>query len=97
MVKKRKGARPASRKKTTKKSTRTAAPRKAMVTRQPTGLESSKQINFIPLKVQIRAHIRRLSSYPDPTPAMKSALDSLRQVQQALSSECSPTMVIPTP
>ena len=99
MVKKRKGARPASRsaKKTTKKSTRKAAPRKAMVKAPPTGLESSKEINFNPLKVQLTAHIKRLSSVQDPSPAVRNALESLIRVRATLTSECLPTMVIDTP
>jgi len=96
VAKKRKGARPAASRRA-KKTTKKAAPRKIMVKRPPTGLESSKEVNFIPLKVQIRAHIKRLSSYPEPSPAIQRTLDSLRQVQATLSSECSPTMVIPTP
>jgi hypothetical protein len=96
VVKKRKGARPAASRRV-KKTTKKAAPRKVIAKRPSTGLENSKEVNFIPLKVQIRAHIRRLSSYPDPSPAIQKTLDSLRQVQATLSSECSPTMVIPTP
>jgi hypothetical protein len=96
VAKKRKGARPTASRRA-KKSTKKAAPRKIIVKRPPTGLESSKEVNFIPLKVQIRAHIKRLSSYPEPSPAIQRALDSLRQVQATLSSECLPTMVIPTP
>lgn len=95
MVKKRKGSRPASR--SAKKTTKKAAPRKIIVKRPPTGLESKKEINFNPLKVQLRAHIKRLSSVQDPSPAVQKTLESLREVQAALTSECLPTMVIPTP
>ena len=99
MVKKRKGARPAASRsaKKTKKATRKAAPRTAIVKMPPTGLENPKKINFNPLKVQLSAHIRRLSSVQDPSPAVRNALESLRQVQATLSSECLPTMVIDTP
>ena len=99
MAKKRKGARPAASRgaKKAKKTTRKTAPRKVLLKKPPTGLESSKVVNFNPLKVQLRAHIRRLSSVQDPSPAIQNALESLRQVQATLSSECLPTMVIPTP
>lgn len=99
MAKKRKGARPAASRsaKKTKKTTRKTAPRTVVLKRPSTGLESSKEINFNPLKVQLRAHIRRLSSVQDPSPAVRNALESLRQVQASLTSECLPTMVIPTP
>ena len=99
MAKKRKGARPAASRsaKKTKKATRKAAPRKVMVKAPPTGLENPKKVNFNPLKVQITAHIRRLSSVQDPSPSVRNALESLRQVQATLTSECLPTMVIPTP
>jgi hypothetical protein len=68
-----------------------------MVKSPPTGLESRKEINFNPLKVQLRAHIKRLSSIQDPSPSVQKTLDSLREVQATLTSECLPTMVIPTP
>lgn len=101
MAKKRKGARPAASRsaKKTKKATRKTAPPKVkvIVKRPPTGLESSKEVNFNPLKVQLRAHIKRLSSVQDPSPAVQNALASLRQVQASLTSECLPTMVINTP
>lgn len=96
MVKKRKGSRPAASRRA-KKTTKKAAPRKVIVKRPPTGLESSREVNFNPLKVQLRAHIKRLSSVPEPSLAIQNALTSLRQVQAALTSECLPTMVIPTP
>ena len=97
MAKKRKGARPtASRsakktvRKTTKKAVRKAAPRK-----RPTGLDSDTEIDFRPLKTHLRAHIAKLSSAKAPSPAIQKALESLKQAQATLTSECLPTMVIP--
>ena len=97
MAKKRKGARPAASRgakktvrKTTKKAVRKAAPRK-----RPTGLDSDTEIDFRPLKTHLRAHIAKLSSAKAPSPAIQKALESLKQAQDTLTSECLPTMVIP--
>ena len=62
-----------------------------------TGLENEKKVDFRPLKRQIRAHIKRLSSVKDPTAKVKNALRSLKQVQISLSRDCSPTMVLEFP
>ena len=94
MAKKRKGSRPSS-SKGRKKSVTKSAPR--IVVKKPrTGLESYKQVDFKPLKTQIRAHIERLSKVKDASPAVANALRVLQQVSSDLSAECSPTMVLPT-
>lgn len=97
MAKKRKGVRKAASRgakktvrKTTKKAVRKAAPRK-----RPTGLDSDTEIDFRPLKTHLRAHIAKLSSAKAPSPAIQKALESLKQAQATLTSECLPTMVIP--
>jgi hypothetical protein len=99
VAKKRKGARPAASRgakktarktKTTKKAVRKAAPRK-----RPTGLDSDTEIDFRPLKTHLRAHIAKLSSAKAPSLAIQKALESLKQAQDTLTSECLPTMVIP--
>lgn len=95
MAKKRKVSRPSSskgkKKKGAKKPARAAAPKLR------TGLESSKEVDFRPLKMQIRAHIDRLGKVKDQSPAVANALRSLQQVSESLSVECSPSMIIPTP
>jgi hypothetical protein len=96
VAKKRKGARPTA-SRSAKKTTRKTARRKVIAKKPRTGLESRTEVDFRPLKTQIRAHIERLTSAKDPTPGLQKALESLRQVQSVLSGECSPTMVLPTP
>jgi hypothetical protein len=95
VAKKRKASRPSSSKgkkmKSAKKPARRAAARKTR-----TGLESSKEVDFRPLKMQIRAHIDRLGKAKDQTPAVANALRSLQQLSETLSVECSPSMIIPT-
>jgi hypothetical protein len=100
VAKKRKGARPAASraaKKTTRKPAKKAARRTVMLKKPRTGLESREKVDFNPLKTHLRAHIERLSSAPAPSPAIQRALESLRQAQATLTSECLPTMVIPFP
>lgn len=101
MAKKRKGARPAAsrgvrktaRKKTAKKTVR----RRAVASKARTGLEKAGEVDFRPLKTHLKAHIERLSSAKEPSPAVQRALESLRQAQATLTSECLPTMVIAFP
>ena len=95
MAKKRKASRPSSSKGKKKKSVRTPARRAAAKPR--TGLESYKEVDFRPLKTQIRAHIERLEKTKDQSPAAANALRSLQQLSETLSVECSPSMIIPTP
>ena len=103
MAKKRPASRPSSssggtKKKVTKptKKAPTKAPR--FFAKKPrTGLENPKQVDFNPLKKQIRAHIDRLSKVKEPSDAIAGALRSLRQVTQELSNQCSPTMNLPLP
>jgi hypothetical protein len=72
--------------------------RKATLLRKTrTGLENPKKADFRPLKRQIRAHIKRLSSVKDPSAKVQSALQSLKQVQRSLSRDCLPTMVLEFP
>jgi hypothetical protein len=106
MAKKRKAARPSAAKGAKKKAARpvkkAARPKKKPVMRvaqaaYTTGLEKPEEVDFRPLKEQISAHIARLGSAKVMTPAIENALRSLRQVQTDLSSDCSPTMIIPTP
>ena len=96
MAKKRKGARPAV-SRGAKKTTRKTARRTVIPKKPRTGLESKKVVDFNPLKTHLKAHIERLSSAKEPSPAIQKALESLRQAQATLTSECLPTMVIPTP
>ena len=95
MAKKRKGSRP-SPAKGSKKKKATKPARIVVVKKARTGLESPKHVDFKPLKTQIRAHIERLSQVKDPSPAVANALRSLQQVSADLSSECLPTMILPT-
>jgi len=94
VAKKRKASRPSSSKSKKKKSAK--KPARAAVTKPRTGLESSKEVDFRPLKMQIRAHIDRLGKAKDQTPAVTNALRSLQQLSETLSVECSPSMIIPT-
>ena len=94
MAKKRKASRPSSAKGKKKKSAK--KPARAAATKPRTGLESSKEVDFRPLKMQIRAHIDRLGKVKDQSPAVANALRSLQQVSESLSVECSPSMIIPT-
>ena len=94
MAKKRKPSKPSAssrKKKAPKTSTRRVVTKKA-----PTGLESTKHVDFRPLKTHLRAHIERLGQVKDPSPAVANALKSLREVSAALTAECSPSMIIPT-
>ena len=95
MAKKRKTSRSSSSKASKKKSARKPA-RSVAVKKPRTGLESVKEVDFRPLKTQLRAHIDRLSKVKDPSPTVANALRALQQVSSDLSVECSPTMVIPT-
>jgi hypothetical protein len=95
VAKKRKGSRPSSAKGSKKKKASKPA-RIVVVKKPPTGLESQKHVDFKPLKTHIRAHIERLSKVQDPSPAVANALRSLQQVSADLSSECLPTMILPT-
>jgi hypothetical protein len=99
VAKKRKSSRPSrgTRKTTSRKKKTSVATRRASSSKRArTGLESTKQVDFRPLKAQIRAHIARLSTVQEPSSAVQSALQSLRQVQNDLTVECSPTMVLQT-
>jgi hypothetical protein len=96
VAKKRKASRPSSSKGKKKKSVRTPA-RRTAATKPRTGLESNKEVDFRPLKTQIRAHIERLEKTKDQSPAAANALRSLQQLSETLSVECSPSMIIPTP
>lgn len=94
MAKKRKGSRPSAagrKKKATKKV------RGTVYAKSRTGLESAKEVDFRPLKTQIRAHINRLSKVKDPSLAVTNALRTLEQASSDLTTECLPTMVLPTP
>ena len=95
MSKKRKASRPSSSKGKKKKSAK--KPARSAATKLRTGLESSKEVDFRPLKMQIRAHIDRLGKAKDQSPAVANALRSLQQLSETLSVECSPSMIIPTP
>ena len=95
MAKKRKASRPSSSKGKKKKSAKKPA-RRAAARKPRTGLESYKEVDFRPLKMQIRAHMERLGKVKDQSPAVANALRSLQQVSESLSAECSPSMVIPT-
>ena len=62
-----------------------------------TGLESYTEVDFRPLKTQMRAHIERLGKVKEPSPAVANALRALQQASDELNAECQPTMIIPTP
>jgi hypothetical protein len=101
VAKKRKGARSATTRGAKKKPVRKAAVKKAVrrkgataARKSLTGLESQDRVDFGPLKAQINAHMERLTAVKDRGANIERALESLRQVQTALTSECSPTMVI---
>jgi hypothetical protein len=98
VAKKRKSSRPSrgTKKTSSRKKTSGASRRAASTKKMRTGLESTKEVDFRPLKAQIRAHIARLSTVQEPSSAVQSALQSLRQVQDDLTVECSPTMVLQT-
>jgi hypothetical protein len=94
VAKKRKGSRPSSSKGGKKKKASKSA--RTIVTKPRTGLESSKQVDFGPLKSHIRAHIDRLSKVKEPSPAVANALRSLQQVSADLTGQCQPSMILPT-
>jgi hypothetical protein len=99
VAKKRKGSKssPASASKKRYASAPAARPVKPKKPKKPiTGLENRKQVDFTPLKKQLRAHIARLEKAKKPSPAIANALRSLRQVSEELSVECSPSMILPT-
>lgn len=98
MAKKRKASRSSAAKGAKKKKTVRAkkAVKRAVAPAHRTGLEDPRQVDFRPLKKQIAAHIARLDSARDMTPAVESAIRALRQVQVDLSGHCSPTMILPT-
>jgi hypothetical protein len=102
VAKKRKSSRPSPKaaKKAapkTKKKTASKPARKILVKKPVTGLESYKEVDFRPLKAQIRAHMERLAKVKEPSTAVANALRSLQQVTDDLNVECLPTMVLPTP
>jgi hypothetical protein len=97
VAKKRKGARPAvsrGAKKAVKKTVKKTARRKAATKRPSVAMEDPNSIDLREVHTQLEAHIYKLSNVKDPQPHVQKALESLRQVQSALSSECQPTMVI---
>jgi hypothetical protein len=99
VAKKRKGARPAKRAKPArsvrKKTAGRAGLSKAMAKQTPTGLDNENEVDFRPLKTLIKSHIARLRA-AKPSDPVTNALRSLERVQNELTGECSPTMVIPT-
>ena len=69
-----------------------------MLVKKPrTGLESYKEVDFRPLKTQMRAHIERLGKVKEPSSAVANALRALQQASDELNAECQPTMILPTP
>jgi hypothetical protein len=58
-----------------------------------------KQIDFNPIKAQLRKHIERLSAieHPDERMKMQNTLERLKRVQLELTEMCAPTMAIPIP
>lgn len=97
MAKKRKGARPAASrgaKKAVRKTVKKTAPRKAVTRRPAAALEESNSIDLREVHTRLDAHISKLSNVKNPQPHVLRALETLKQAQAALSTECQPTMVI---
>lgn len=85
-----------AKKKTAKK--KTARPRAVAAAPDPlAGIRSSTQVNFNPLKKQIKAHISRLKAVKEPSEPIQRALRSLEAVDADLSNECLPSMILMTP
>jgi hypothetical protein len=103
VAKKRKSSRPSPKASKTKKKTASKAKtarkpaRRILVKKPVTGLEKYTEVDFRPLKAQMRAHIERLGKVKEPSSAVSSALRALQQASDELNAECQPTMIIPTP
>ena len=98
MAKKTKGARPTKKaaRSVKKKAAKRSAPRKAAPPKHVTGLEDPDKVDFNPLKEQMAKHIARLEAAKRPDEKTAKALAILRQARADLSSQCLPTMELPT-
>ena len=56
---------------------------------------AKNELNFGPLKKQIKDHVARLSASRSTDPRVQNALVSLQRLQSSLTEECTPTMTIP--
>jgi hypothetical protein len=56
---------------------------------------SKNELNFGPLKKQLKAHVEKLSASRSSDPRVQNALSSLQRLQAELTQECTPTMTIP--
>ena len=97
MVKKRTASRATARKGAKRAK---GAKKKKAATRRPAGLQpgaayqTKAGVDLRPLKKAIRLTIERLAKSKE-TPKVASALESLVAVQQRLTADCDPTMVLP--
>lgn len=97
MAKKRKGARPApsrGAKKAVRKTVTKTARRKAVTRRPAAAIEDPNSVDLREVHAKLDAHIYKLSNVKNPQPHVLRALDTLKQAQASLSTECQPTMVI---
>ena len=98
MVKKRTAPRAATRKGAKKKSAKKAAMKAAgspsQVVRAGAAYATDKGVNLRPLKKAIRQTIELLAKSKESS-KVASALESLVAVQQHLSAECRPDMILP--
>jgi hypothetical protein len=80
-----------------KKAAKKSTPRKAAAPpKYVTGLEDPGKVDFNPLKEQMAKHIARLESAKHPDEKTAKALAILKQARAELSSQCLPTMELPT-
>jgi hypothetical protein len=96
VVKKRTASRATSRKsaKSAKGAKKKAATRRPTVLQPGAGYQTKAGVDLRPLKKAIRLTIERLAKSKE-TPKVASALESLVAVQQRLTADCDPTMVLP--
>ncbi len=98
MAKKKKGARPGgskgARKAAASRGTRKAAAKAKASKPMHPGLKQANKVDLTFLKDDIRNHVNRLKSMEQTEPVRRT-LDVLEQTSVALTSGCSPTMVIP--
>jgi hypothetical protein len=97
VAKKRKGARPAASrgaKKAVRKTAKKTTRRKAATRRPAAAIEDPNSVDLRDVHTRLEAHIYKLSNVKNPQPHVLRALDTLKQAQASLSTECQPTMVI---
>jgi hypothetical protein len=97
VAKKRKGARPAAprgAKKAVKRTVKKTARRKAVTRRPAAAIEDPYSVDLRDVHTRLDEHITKLSNVKNPQPHVLRALETLKQAQLSLSTECQPTMVI---